>query len=531
MTSEPMSTMKLKDMVSEIIKQRMTPNIRYKEKYIVTMTIEERTFNSASAQIFGIDPAVCSSIESTRDKIRTKLKALTFPIWCIKNILPKLSATTPADVLSELIDLYCGIANSNNMSTGKSETDIALSIGKLCLDNKNAAADMKNIITQDNCSAGMKAYINRFENGELALLADEISDGGRYITRLKKKFDADAANWVWNQDTADQKIREVILEYKITAETNKLLPRSIDFDGTIREWIDKCKNIKISYYYAQNSWNDLSPLMEMLYGLMKTGQLPEAKHQQFLDRITSEGAAFIQLYNDPLPMFGTVCSYMLSQFSTDDIKEIYKSLPSGLFTSDKQEYQNTVKRKAEEYASAQGSIKLKSIWKDKTGTENPREWSELYSMPILCMVPESEYTEAKNVFELVNSRRQNDAETINKAIDYLSSAAFIADLNDPDKRNTAFRNKIIKGYDVLLDNIEEVKKHLRDVIHSDPYDWIGLSSIDRALKEMAEFKYTESGCDKALEKIDDMDIADVKKYLKELIRSNMTVGMEIIKDN
>ena len=32
-------------------------------------------------------------------------------------------------------------------------------------------------------------------------------------------------------------------------------------------------------------------------------------------------------------------------------------------------------------------------------------------------------------------------------------------------------------------------------------------------------------------KIDEMDIADVKKYLKDLIRDNMVVGMEIIKGN
>ena len=147
------------------------------------------------------------------------------------------------------------------------------------------------------------------------------------------------------------------------------------------------------------------------------------------------------------------------------------------------------------------------------------------------MIPDGEYQEAKSVFDLLNSRRQYDPAMIDKAIEYLESATSIADLSNEEKRDKAFREKIIKGYDVLLDNIEEVKKHLRDSLRSEPYDWIGLSSIDRLLKEMAEFKYNESGCDKALEKIDDMDVADVKKYLKQLIRSNMTVGMEIIKDN
>ena len=48
---------------------------------------------------------------------------------------------------------------------------------------------------------------------------------------------------------------------------------------------------------------------------------------------------------------------------------------------------------------------------------------------------------------------------------------------------------------------------------------------------MAQAKYDETGCDAALEKIDRMDVEDVKRYLKELIRGNMTVGIEIIKDN
>ena len=48
---------------------------------------------------------------------------------------------------------------------------------------------------------------------------------------------------------------------------------------------------------------------------------------------------------------------------------------------------------------------------------------------------------------------------------------------------------------------------------------------------MAEAKYNQGGCDRALAKIDEMGIADVKKYLKDLIRDNMVVGMEIIKGN
>ena len=83
----------------------------------------------------------------------------------------------------------------------------------------------------------------------------------------------------------------------------------------------------------------------------------------------------------------------------------------------------------------------------------------------------------------------------------------------------------------MLTDIQEVKDYLDSHIEADPYDWFGLPEIDKKLHQMAEAEYNRGGCERALAKIDEMDIADVKKYLKELIKDNMIVGMEIIKGN
>ena len=83
----------------------------------------------------------------------------------------------------------------------------------------------------------------------------------------------------------------------------------------------------------------------------------------------------------------------------------------------------------------------------------------------------------------------------------------------------------------MLTDIDEVKRYLDSRITQEPYDWFALPEVDKKLRQMAEAKYNQEGCTKALEKIDGMDVADVKRYLKELIKDNMTVGMEIIKDN
>lgn len=144
------------------------------------------------------------------------------------------------------------------------------------------------------------------------------------------------------------------------------------------------------------------------------------------------------------------------------------------------------------------------------------------------MIDDKDIHAAKNAFDTLN-KKQPDSTSVDKAMQFLENATFFDKLSDNDAVNAAFRNTIIKSYNVLLDDLDEVRSRLEEVMVVDVYDWFGLPEVDKKLCEMAEYKYNQSGCDKALEKIDDMNVSDVKQYLKRLIRDNMIVGMEIIK--
>lgn len=519
---------KLKEMVSEIIKHQVNPIPRYKDKYIVTTTAEERAFNEASSKVFEIPIILCNSVEQTRERIRQKMKDLSFPVWVLKYVLEDAELKSSKETVSELIDYYSGIANNNNFGASKTDSDIAISIGKLCIENPGAIDDLAVLVTKDKCSDGMKAYLNQYEGGILPQLANEVGDGGQFINRLKKKFDADAANWVWNMDTANQKIDEVILEYKIVVQSNKTLPKNISFDGAIREWTDKCGMIRISYLYAKNYWEDLSELMEILYNIKKSGVLLDSKRERFLEQISANGEAFIRFYNNQTDLFRKACAYIVGRFSEEEAREIFKLLPNNLFTSEKSDYQTSVQTAVDKYISEQSATKLKEMWREKTQTENPRQWSKKCRTPILCMISDKDVPMARSAFGTLN-RKQPDTVSIDKAIEFLERADFFDRLSSQDERDKAFRENVVKSYSVMLDDLDEVRSHLIKVMGSEPYDWFGLPEVDKKLKEMAEYKYNETGCDKALEKIDSMDVADVKQYLKRLIKDNMVVGMEIIK--
>ena len=71
-----------------------------------------------------------------------------------------------------------------------------------------------------------------------------------------------------------------------------------------------------------------------------------------------------------------------------------------------------MKGAAEEFRKSQLKSQLFSLWKDKTGTKNPREWSSRYRTPILCCVSDAEFEVAKNAFDTLNINEGTDARSM-----------------------------------------------------------------------------------------------------------------------
>ena len=529
-TSVPLNVEKLSEIVEEIIKQQITPSKKYLEKYIVSMTEKERAFNKNTALVFDVSESSCTTIENTRNIVRNQMKTYSFPIWCLKKLLATESLKTNEQIVSEAIDLYCGIANDENYAGKKTATDLANDLGVVFIDNPSVADDLKALFNKEKCTQGMIKYLEDYRDCELPSLANEIGDNGAYIDKVKARFDADAANWVWNEQTAQSRIDNVILDYKIIRESNKYLPKTTDINATLSEWCDKCKNIKVSYPAAKPHLEELTTIFEMLYNIKRYGMMPHNR-QDFYDTLCSFGKAFESLYANQLDLFKKVCSIYIEDLDDEDITKIMlQSVPKDVFTLDKTLYLQKIDAAVREYKENLINVQLKKLWFDKTKTDNPKAWSKLYRMPIQCMVDNNEIDTALSAFDAINRNKSSENE-INKAITYINNATFINTLSNEDERNAAFSKNVLKNYAVVLTDIEEVKDYLTNKVGNDPYLWYGHPRVEEAVQKLAQKNYIRTGCDKALERIDAMDVNMVKAYLKELIKDNMNVGIEIIKED
>jgi hypothetical protein len=185
-----------------------------------------------------------------------------------------------------------------------------------------------------------------------------------------------------------------------------------------------------------------------------------------------------------------------------------------------------VRDAAEEFRKSQLKSQLFHLWKEKTGTKNPREWSSRYRTPILCCVSEAEFEKAKKAFETLNRNGGTDAE-INESLAFLEVTTLFDVLADDKKRNTAFNRDIVGEYSALLPDLDKVRDTL-DRLSLDTYDWRDNPSVKRKVKQLAEAEYNAGGSDRVLLKIEKMGDAQLKQYLKRLVKDNITVGIEIL---
>lgn len=529
LSSDELSLNKLKEMVDEVIKQAITPNSRYRDKFIVTMTSEEKAFIEGTSLAFDISRINCSSVESARDRVRIKMKdSLYFPIWTLNEILDEESKQTRTDIIQELIQGYQDLAN--NMSGNKTDSDIALSIGKIYCLYPHAAQDLHNLLTHEKCKRGMIRYLDKYKDGELPLIAKQIDDKGQYINELKLKIDAGEANWVWKRQTTDAQIDAVILEYNIILETGKLLGNLSQFKATIAAWNEKCGNLRLSYETIKNDVSDIAPFLSMLRDIKSQGELQESKKQVFLDMLRGYGAQFNAFYQGQLDVFKKSCNFYLQNLSETDKEKVFKKISGSCFTMDNASYCKKVEDLVAEYKKELGSIQLKELWKEKTGTDSPLAWSRRYKMPILIMVANDDTQVCRSVFDIVNSSNPSDKD-IEKALNYLEKFKYWDIFNDSNQRDAKFKSIILSDKALMLTDINEVKDYLVGHCSDEPYYWMSSGIVQKVIEQFAQSRYNSVGYATAIQKIDSMNADDVKKYLKELIRNNMSVGIQIIKNN
>ena len=162
-----------------------------------------------------------------------------------------------------------------------------------------------------------------------------MGDNGAYIKEVQRRFSASDANWVWNTDTAKEKIDDVILDYKIILESKKSIPNCDSIKSVVKGWTSRANRIKISFDAMKKSVGDLRPFLEIICTMCMRGELEDQNRSKFYELLCEHRVGFDNLYNSPLSLFKSVVSEFVTQMNDDEIERFYKDLAEGQYTKTK----------------------------------------------------------------------------------------------------------------------------------------------------------------------------------------------------
>lgn len=501
------------DKLSEMIGNYIGKNP--KATYIVNLTPEEKAFYELTENAWNITANTCSSPQQAGTLVLAKMRDLSYPVWCLEDM-------DTAGVF-DLVKLYIKLVQSK----GDKAHDVANEIGKIAIQRPSSAQNLKALLTLDNCKKGMHIFLERFENGKLLNVAKEINAEDSVLSDIKKLFNVQYSA-LWIGSTGEDEIRKLITEYEVVKSTNIFLNVTVrSKEAAFKAWRETLKFIGFS---CESIRAKKPALDKFFYNLLRIANyedmLPD-NMKSFLDEMTNHNAEIRNVLGNTLAVFIDIYAPYLEGFTDTECEEIKNSITSEMFTISSTASNAIVKKAAEDYRKNQVKSQLYKLWSDKSGgSKNPRVWSEKYRTPILCCVNASLYAEAKKAFATLNSSTQSETD-IKEALAFIKEADFFDEIASADYRDKCFAKRIIGDYTSLISDIDAVRDTLESTGIS-AYEWNDNPTIMSKVSSMAAAEYNAGGSDKVVDIIEGMNDAELKKWLTDIVRKDMGLGVKII---
>ena len=514
-----MTPQKLAEYVGESISQVLTPKKNYRSKYLEIMSPNQRQFMRFASEVFGVTADV--SVEQSAQKLRLKLIDLGYPFWCY------------VEAAEERYKKILGcLADISNSKQNDSIAALAERAGQFLSDNQSAFRDLKNYLTAQRGRDIFIDFLNDFEGGIIFELAEEIGIENP-VEECRRRITSGDSIWLHDKATAVEDLKKLLVDYNIIIESQKFGIDGKSLNACVQNWQERCRfNLKIPADILGEYYPTLKNFLALLKKLVERGEIAQSNREDFLRELVDNAATVRKTFSEALKILRDKYSYQLDGLNDEEIKELYDTLPKTSFTDSQGHYHKNVDDSARKVKSKQLKSRLLNLWREVAGNKNPREWSKEHRTPMIVMVPDAEQATAQKVFDIVMSASPEEQD-VRFAIDYLKKCPpYFAGLNDRQRIEKAFSEKIVGDRRCILDDNNEVRNELERKFVGDAYQWYSNSQANKIVNELAKNKYYSGGAyDKVNARINRMTDREAKDLLLKLVDKNYEVGLKLLRES
>ena len=520
--SVPLNTEKLTEGVLGYFKQITGAGGRYHEAYIEILTEEQRRFAELSKTVFNLGEN--ASIDVVVHDIAAKVKEFQYPLWCFKSLPETIEVERYVDQITVLL-------NPVNQK-GASLATVATEIGRMAASEPGIDEKLSALFTKENALRAMNAWLDEFEDGAFRAVSKEINAADP-LSDVRKCFGANGV-WLWDRETGENEIRALLRDYRIVAESTRrgFVTQTSSVFECMESWRDKVRNVRMPYATLVALRPESKAFLGLLKEIASGGHLEQNERRElFYREITDRSDVNREMLDGCLSLFKATYSEQLAGLEDQEVNDLYLTgLDKSSFLNDKPTYEQTLVQKVAEIKSHQSRNKLLQLWKEKTGTENPIEWSKLRRTPILAMIPYRSplLSDVQDAFEALNDKSAPVAK-VERALNFFSvhgeSFEWFASDRDVD---SAFRKVMIGRYAAVVSDVEKVRSRFEAVLGDDVYGWYGHPERRDVVRKMAEAEYNLNCAERLRAKINAMSADRAKEYLVKLVVDSIDVGLTIL---
>ena len=524
-TSKGLDAATLAEIIEAVVKDDGNNAIR-NEKLICRLSKEEKAFIAQSSVIFGSSSLADGTVEAALNAVRTRLEQLTqrVPLWVLPEYI-RGEADPSAEAMGRVIEALCA-ANSIS-SKGDTETrgNKVKELGEILLATPGLAEAMAKYMTPFVFDAAFQRYVDSAKP-ELKAAAERMGDSARaYCGAVKNRFAA-VSGWLWKRGDAEAEL-EAVYRQTLCAERIRGLARASGY-MSFEDALNRLRSAVLSENKVPTEfWAKKHPALQRFFELLDRSLLTGEEVKAFEELLEHQAEVIREVFFDVgqarqldamREIFGDIWPS-----TAGESRELYSAFPPDLARADEQSFKAHGRGAIEEYSRALISKQVAALWRQRTDTESPDEWSRRHSLPAECVLASDD---AKSIVDAIANPGGVSAvrlQVVHAGIE--KDGAFV----DASAAGAKFLKRVLPSrYQKIGFSVAELTDWMRRTLGNAPGRWLTDGRLHEEVEAFVKQGYDANARKKAAEKVQMLSDAEAKILLLKLIDRIPDAGLSVL---
>jgi hypothetical protein len=525
-TSKALDAATLAEIIEAVVKDNGNNAIR-NEKLICRLSKEEKAFIDQSSVIFGTSRLADGTVEAALNAVGTRLEQISqrVPLWVLPDHI-RGQDDPSAETMGKVIDALCA-ANSIS-SKGDTETrgNKVKEVGEILLATPGLAEAMAKYMTPVVFETAFQRYVDSAKP-ELKAAAQRMGGSAHtYCGVLKNRFAA-ASGWLWKRGDAESEL-EAVYRQTLCAEHIRGFAGSSGY-LSFEDALTRLRNaVLVENKVPTEFWIRKHPASQRFFELLsRAPSLSGEDVKAFEEILEQQGGVIREVFFDVSQsqqlgamqeIFGEVWPMAVAES-----RELYSTFPPDSARVAEQSFKAQGRGKIEEYSRTLVSKLVAALWRERTGTESPDEWSRKHALPAEFVLA---VDDAKSIVDAVATPGGVSAERLKSVHDELErEGAFV----DASAAAGKFLKRVLPArYENIGFSVGELTHWLCRKLGDAPGRWLTDGRLHEAVEAFVKQGYDAHARKKAAEKVQMLSDAEAKILLLKLIDRFPDAGLSVL---